>query len=175
MNDEWQWWALLLGICLGVGGYWLVRERLPRREDDVDTVERASEAAWISRTVERMGAEAPPEVVSTVLELHREYLAERAPAPGWMRDPGAPASADGAGPEDLAEAPDWVEPEPLNPIEPVEPARPVEPVEPVERVEAPWSEPRDAPWRASGGTPSTRPTPARPGRPRADAPPVDPA
>ena len=83
MNDEWQWWALLLGIGLGIAGYWLVRERLPRREEDLDEVERAAEAAWISRTVERMGAEAPPEVVSAVLELHREYLAERVPAPGW--------------------------------------------------------------------------------------------
>jgi hypothetical protein len=83
MNDEWQWWALLFGICLGAAGYWLVRERLPRREEDLDLVERAEEAAWISRSVERMGGEAPPEVVSAVLELHREYLTERAPAPAW--------------------------------------------------------------------------------------------
>lgn len=79
MNDEWQWWALILGILLGVGGYWLLRERLPRREDDVDPVERIAESDWISRSVERMGGQAPPEVVSIILDLHREYLAERAP------------------------------------------------------------------------------------------------
>jgi hypothetical protein len=79
MNDEWQWWALILGILLGVGGYWLLRERLPRREEDIDPVERSAEADWISRSVERMGGQAPPEVVSIILDLHREYLAERAP------------------------------------------------------------------------------------------------
>jgi hypothetical protein len=79
MNDEWQWWALILGILLGVGGYWLLRERLPRREEDIDPVERSAEADWISRSVERMGGQAPPEVVTIILDLHREYLAERAP------------------------------------------------------------------------------------------------
>lgn len=79
MNDEWQWWALILGILLGVGGYWLLRERLPRREEDVDPVERIAEAEWISRSVERMGGQAPPEVISIILDLHREYLAERSP------------------------------------------------------------------------------------------------
>jgi len=79
MNDEWQWWALILGILLGVGGYWLLRERLPRREEDIDPVERIAEAEWISRSVERMGGQAPPEVVAIILDLHREYLAERAP------------------------------------------------------------------------------------------------
>ena len=94
MNDEWQWWALLFGICLGAAGYWLVRERLPRREEDLDLVERAEEAAWISRSVERMGADAPPEVVSAVLELHREYLTERAPAPAWRMGESADPVAD---------------------------------------------------------------------------------
>ena len=79
MNDEWQWWALILGILLGVGGYWLLRERLPRREEDLDPLERSAEADWISRSVERMGGQAPPEVVTIILDLHREYLAERAP------------------------------------------------------------------------------------------------
>lgn len=79
MNDEWQWWALILGILLGVGGYWLLRERLPRREEDIDPRERIAEAEWISRSVERMGGQAPPEVVSIILDLHREYLTERAP------------------------------------------------------------------------------------------------
>jgi hypothetical protein len=111
MNDEWQWWALLLGIGLGIAGYWLVRERLPRREEDLDEVERAAESAWISRTVERMGAEAPPEVVSAVLELHREYLAERVPAPGWAAPvpsgdeadtPVEPEIADGAASRPIA-------------------------------------------------------------------------
>lgn len=79
MNEEWQWWALILGILLGIGGYWLLRERLPRREEDIDPVERGAEADWISRSVERMGGQAPPEVVSIILDLHREYLVERAP------------------------------------------------------------------------------------------------
>jgi hypothetical protein len=79
MNDEWQWWALILGILLGVGGYWLLRERLPRREEDIDPAERRAESDWISRSVERKGGQAPPEVVSIILDLHREYLAERAP------------------------------------------------------------------------------------------------
>jgi hypothetical protein len=79
MNEEWQWWALILGILLGVGGYWLLRERLPRREEDIGSAERIAEADWISRSVERMGGQAPPEVVTIILDLHREYLTERAP------------------------------------------------------------------------------------------------
>jgi hypothetical protein len=92
MNSEWQWWALILGVLLGAGGYWLVRERLPRQDGDLELDERATEAAWISRQVNAMGGDAPPEVVGLVLELHREYLAERVP-PREHFDEGAPDPA----------------------------------------------------------------------------------
>jgi hypothetical protein len=111
MNEEWQWWALILGILLGVGGYWLLRERLPRREEDIDPVERSAEADWISRSVERMGGQAPPEVVSIILDLHREYLAERAPiepsgADHWESfDPGPEPTADGTTPSPRSASP----------------------------------------------------------------------
>ena len=95
MGEPWQWWALILGLGLGAGIYWLVRERLPRSEDDLDAVEQAAEARWISGIVGRMGGDAPPEVVGLVLELHREYLHERLPAE--IEEAGSESGAEVAG------------------------------------------------------------------------------
>jgi hypothetical protein len=64
--------------------------RLPRRDDDVDTTERTTEAAWISAVIEHNGGVAPALLVEEVLELHTAYLRQaRPPVPpdaglgGW--------------------------------------------------------------------------------------------
>jgi hypothetical protein len=68
-------WALLVGIAVGGATIWVLVGRLPRRSDDIAPEEVPVEARWISRTIERRGGVAPPELVEEVLELHLEYAA----------------------------------------------------------------------------------------------------
>ncbi|MGZ6259005.1 MAG: hypothetical protein ACXWQ6_11075 [Candidatus Limnocylindrales bacterium] len=75
MNDAWGWWLFFVGLAVGVAGYALVRGTLSRTEADEAADERANEAAWISRTIEAWGGEAPAELVAQVLDLHGQYLA----------------------------------------------------------------------------------------------------
>lgn len=74
MNDEYQYWLLILGLAIGAGLTWLALGRIPRREEDVSAEERIAEAAWISRTIAHSGGVAPAEVVEEVLDLHHRYL-----------------------------------------------------------------------------------------------------
>ncbi len=75
MNDEFQWWLLLVGMGLGAGLLWLATARLPRTDEDIDEREQLREAEWISSAIEERGGVAPALLVQEVLELHREYLA----------------------------------------------------------------------------------------------------
>jgi hypothetical protein len=74
MNNGFQWWLVIVGICLGAGLLWLVLGRLPRQDDDVGPRERVAEAVWISQTIEAGGGIAPVALVEEVLELHTSYL-----------------------------------------------------------------------------------------------------
>ena len=79
MNDEYAWWFLVVGLAVGGALVWLVRGQMARQEDDVAESERAPEAEWISRTIERAGVIAPADLVAQVLSLHRSYLREADP------------------------------------------------------------------------------------------------
>jgi hypothetical protein len=79
MNDEYTWWFLIVGLCIGGALVWLVRGQLAREEEDVTEAERGPEARWISRTIERAGGIAPADLVVQVLALHRSYLRDADP------------------------------------------------------------------------------------------------
>ena len=74
MNDAWGWWLFFVGLGAGIAGYALVRGVLHRTDADEAADERANEAAWISRTLDAWGGEAPVELVSQILDLHTQYL-----------------------------------------------------------------------------------------------------
>ena len=79
MNDEYAWWFLIVGLCIGGALVWLVRGQLARGEEDVAEAERGPEARWIGRTIERAGGIAPADLVAQVLALHRSYLRDADP------------------------------------------------------------------------------------------------
>ena len=79
MNDEYTWWFLIVGLCVGGALVWLVRGQLAREEADVADTERGPESRWISRTIERAGGIAPADLVAQVLALHRSYLRDADP------------------------------------------------------------------------------------------------
>jgi hypothetical protein len=91
MNDGFAWWLVVLGIAIGVGLTWLFMIRLPRVDADIDEVELAQEAHWISRTIHAYGGVAPEPLVEEVLELHHQYLATGAAPPTLPIEP-APGS-----------------------------------------------------------------------------------
>lgn len=111
MNSEFDLWLLAVGLALGAGLTWLAIGRLARSDEDVAAAERASEARWISDTIERWGGYAPAELVAQVLQLHRAHLrgAEGAPGPEALLEDeaagapeGAPRAAGGGGQEAAA-------------------------------------------------------------------------
>lgn len=79
MNDEYTWWFLIVGLCIGGALVWLVRGQLAREEEDVAEAERGPESRWISRTIERAGGIAPADLVAQVLALHGSYLRDADP------------------------------------------------------------------------------------------------
>ena len=79
MNDEFNWWLLIVGLVIGAGLVWLIFADGSRREADVSSRERASEARWIAEELRRMGRVIADRDVEEVLELHGAYLA--APPP----------------------------------------------------------------------------------------------
>jgi hypothetical protein len=116
VNDGYIWWALLLGIAIGVALGWVLIGRSPRVSLDLDgdhafptppawpgatpsdLSERGQEAAWISRTIEEAGGIAPEALVEEVLDLHDAWVA-RARPPGVSprsspaRDAGPPGAS----------------------------------------------------------------------------------
>ena len=74
MNNEFQWWLLVVGIALGAALVWFLIGSIPRTDDDVTESERALEAEWISGVIEERGGVAPALLVEEVLDLHRAYL-----------------------------------------------------------------------------------------------------
>jgi hypothetical protein len=92
MNDEYTWWFLIVGLCIGGALVWLVRGQLAREEEDVAETERGPESRWISRTIERAGGIAPADLVAQVLALHRSYLHDADPFEAGL-DGDAPGEA----------------------------------------------------------------------------------
>ena len=91
MIEGWVLWLLLVGLAIGAAGATLLLVRLPRKDDDVGSAERATEVAWIAATIERHGGVAPAALVDEVLDLHRAYLGSpRVPAPKRASAPPVP-------------------------------------------------------------------------------------
>lgn len=89
MNDGFAWWLILVGLAIGVVVSWLLLVRIPRETDDIGPAERAFEADWISRTIERHGGVAPPMLVEEILELHEAYLRMPPPDLGSLEPDGS--------------------------------------------------------------------------------------
>lgn len=74
MTEQYIGWALVLGLVIGGTLVWFAVGRLPRSGEEMPEDERAAEAAWISRTIDERGGNAPVDLVDEVLELHAEFL-----------------------------------------------------------------------------------------------------
>jgi hypothetical protein len=93
VNDEFNWWLLIVGLVVGAGLMWLILADGSRREADVTTRERAGESLWIEEQLRRSGTPLPHELVAEVLDLHAAYLT--APPPD---EPAPVEGEDGAPP-----------------------------------------------------------------------------
>jgi len=78
MTEQYIGWALVVGLAIGGALVWFAIGRLPRSGEEVPPKERAAEAEWISRTINKRGGMAPNDLVEEVLELHVEYLERQA-------------------------------------------------------------------------------------------------
>ena len=78
MTEQYIGWALVVGLAIGGALVWFAIGRLPRSGEEVPPKERAAEAEWISRTINKRGGMAPNDLVEEVLELHAEYLERQA-------------------------------------------------------------------------------------------------
>ena len=83
MNSEFNVWLLIVGLVIGAGLVWLVIMDSRRRDSEVDSVERASEAAWLSSDMTEDGFDVSPDAAERLLVLHRAYL-EAPPPDGAM-------------------------------------------------------------------------------------------
>lgn len=106
MNAEFNWWLLIVGLVVGAGLVWLVVLDSRRRESDVEAVEMAREALWLSTVLDDEGMDVSPATAGRLLELHRAYL--DSPPPD---DPDEPDEPD---PDRPMEPFDW-------PMEPQDP------------------------------------------------------
>lgn len=101
MNDEFNWWLLIVGLVVGAGLVWLVVADSRRREVDVQEAEREGEARWIAEAMTDAGRPADDRDVLDILRLHAAYLAAAPPdeafdepdagasVRGWVAVPGA--------------------------------------------------------------------------------------
>jgi hypothetical protein len=71
---EFQWWLLLAGLVAGGGLVAIVSMDGRRREEDLADLERLAEATWIADRLSARDRALEPDLVESVLRLHREYL-----------------------------------------------------------------------------------------------------
>jgi hypothetical protein len=71
---EFQWWLLLVGLVAGGGLVAIVSMDGRRREEDLADQERMAEATWIADRLSGRGRALDPDLVESVLRVHREYL-----------------------------------------------------------------------------------------------------
>jgi predicted nucleic acid-binding protein len=93
VNDEFQVWVLLLGIAVGAAIAWFALGSAGRAADptllETDD-ERALEAAWLARELERQGRSVDPEALEAALALRHE-LATGRPLESSEATPAPPA------------------------------------------------------------------------------------
>jgi hypothetical protein len=75
MNDEFQWWLLLVGLVIGALLVFLVMVDFTRSADEQTEAELAREAHWMARLLRPTDGEIDPALIHEILRLHREWLA----------------------------------------------------------------------------------------------------
>ncbi len=81
MNDEFQVWVLLLGLALGAALAWFALGSGGRvlDPDSLETDdERALEADWLARELEKQGRPVEPGTLEAALALHHDLATGRA-------------------------------------------------------------------------------------------------
>jgi hypothetical protein len=86
MNDEFQWWLLLVGLVIGALLVFLVMVDFSRSADEQAEAEVSRESRWIARTLEPTDGAVDPDLIQEILRLNREWLAgsaldEKSPPP----------------------------------------------------------------------------------------------
>ena len=75
MNDEFQWWLLLVGLVIGALLVFLVMVDFNRSADEQTEAELAREAAWMAVVLRPTDGEIDLAMIHEILRLHREWLA----------------------------------------------------------------------------------------------------
>ncbi len=75
MNDEFQWWLLLVGLVIGALLVFLVMVDFGRSADEQSEAELAREADWMAGLLRPTDGEIDPGLIHEILRLHREWLA----------------------------------------------------------------------------------------------------
>ena len=75
MNDEFQWWLLLVGLVIGALLVFLVMVDFTRSADEQNEAELSREAAWMAGLLRPTDGEIDPALIQEILRLHREWLA----------------------------------------------------------------------------------------------------
>jgi hypothetical protein len=75
MNDEFQWWLLLVGLVIGALLVFLVMVDFARSADEQAETEVGREAKWISGVLQPTDGHIDPALIGEILRLNREWLA----------------------------------------------------------------------------------------------------
>ncbi|HLY13896.1 MAG TPA: hypothetical protein VKR24_06065 [Candidatus Limnocylindrales bacterium] len=75
MNDEFQWWLLLVGLVIGALLVFLVMVDFSRSADEQAEAEVVRESTWIAKVLQPTDGELDPNQIGEILRLHREWLA----------------------------------------------------------------------------------------------------
>ncbi len=81
VNDEFNWWLLIVGLGIGAGLAWLILSDLTRRDEELEEGDLADEIAWVGEALAASGRPTSPETVGRVLDLHRAYVHRRLHGP----------------------------------------------------------------------------------------------
>lgn len=73
MNNEFDWWLLIVGLVGGAGLVWLMLSTGRDAPDDPDGEERQAEAAWIASRLSDDGTPLDEATTGRVLALHRDW------------------------------------------------------------------------------------------------------
>ncbi len=95
MNDEFQWWLLLVGLVIGALLVFLVMADFSRSSDEQAEAELDREGDWIAGQLGASGGPVDPGLVGEILRLNREWLAGPVspaiePPPPPLTPPAAP-------------------------------------------------------------------------------------
>ena len=93
MNDEFQWWLLLVGLVIGALLVFLVMVDFSRSADEQADAELGQEADWIAGLLPSADGPLDPALIEEVLRLNREWLAGPALQAGEL-EPAEQGSAD---------------------------------------------------------------------------------